>query len=76
LRELSARSRNQHAQVFASENRAETRCDHGVAGDFHGAASIDGGTKVTQECYAGGARFDMLAHLFAGALLDPAIDVL
>lgn len=66
---------NQHTQILARKDGAQSGRDGRVAGNLQGPAAIDGGAQVAQKCHAGWACLDMFAHLFAGKRFHSVIQV-
>ena len=66
----------QQAQVFLGEDGAQTGCNGRITRNLQRAAAVDGYSQVAEECDAGWAGLDVSTHLFAGARLNPAIQIL
>jgi hypothetical protein len=65
----------QQAEILLREDGTQARRHRRIAGNLQQAAAVDGGAQVAQECNAGWAGVDMLAHLIAGARFHFAIEI-
>jgi hypothetical protein len=66
----------QQAKILLREDRTQARRHRRIARNLQRSAAVDGGAQVAQECNAGWAGVDMMAHLIAGAGLHFSIQIL